>query len=822
MQHRPCNDEQLVMGMKKRIRPYFFGGDIAPSRKKRKLFPEETSRKHNGKAKSKLNFRSAINLTKEEEESAKIGHTCDLCGRFFSAKSFPKQFWVEFERHEGEDWFCHWCRYKANSQVLKGKDYSSTPGSLFQVYWGGDMRWYTCRVVKKDLDSGATTFRHLTAGMEGAMDTLKLSCEAVRWVELSVPRSRAFGKFAIPKVPKKRRDESIHNPYASWKKQYKYNALGLRYLCQLARQMRNCEEYIEPPYYCRTFTMWNANPYYRKGPRQKVKSRVNTISITNMNSRKGELITGSFNVEKSEWRVLVYVFGKYHCEGMSVYLQHNRFLDPQIAYQETEFKCTIVNVQDPLLHHSREFRHQYTAERSVCGFDIFLPLKDLYNGQYLCGKKKDTILLKTEIWCYGKEMVLPPSPPMSNGLPYNAPWQTQSHMSFPLINPALKPPRDLEGVHRVETLEVPGLELCTLTGETIKVKEVRPFENSSSGHPFRTAHDCLSVNEEHSTQKAPSISAQSPSLSDPKGKMNDDSISAKLQSNKSNSGRARHLPEISSSKKLYQPEGNCMKISMSTTRAESSVLETFYNEESRPSIVHSAEEVTNFPTRAEKEVVGLPTESCLQAGLQAQKAKQVIAQEAKEADCKEKQLFSNLNRTRTPPTNSTNALVTKKNYRVWKKLNTCPALKLLTDSTRAASQADRMYHLQATNGTGYKVVAPSYFQKRLGVTGNGFLKESGMRNCLARPVVTDLSRLNPRIDEFAWQLYPTAFRLKTSMVGAANQLVRQKIMKRAADENSRSSFLKVKRGYPYLHSGKTYANSDALRLQKLMAEKYPA
>jgi len=238
---------------------------------------------------------------------------------------------------------------------------------------------------------------------------------------------------------------------------------AMKYFYELGKA-RSRSQCIKPPYYCRTFTMWNANPYYRKGPRQKVKSRVNTISITNMNSRKGELITASFNVEKSEWRVLVYVFGKYQCEGMSVYLQHNRFLDPNIVYQETEFKCTIINVQDPLLQHSREFRHQYTAERSVCGFDIFLPLKDLYNGKYLSGEKKDTIVLQTEIWCYGKEIELPPSPPMSNGLSYSAPWQTQQRINLSFAKPELEPPRDLTGVHKLGKLDIPRLEPCCSAG----------------------------------------------------------------------------------------------------------------------------------------------------------------------------------------------------------------------------------------------------------------------------------------------------------------------------------------------------------------------
>merc|ERR1719319_284591 len=75
----------------------------------------------------------------------------------------------------------------------------------------------------------------------------------------------------------------------------------------------------ERPYYCRTFTLWNANPYYRQGPRSKVKSQVNTINITNVKERKGELATAFFKVGNSEWRVLVYVFGKHQKEGMSIY-----------------------------------------------------------------------------------------------------------------------------------------------------------------------------------------------------------------------------------------------------------------------------------------------------------------------------------------------------------------------------------------------------------------------------------------------------------------------------------------------------------------------
>jgi len=317
------------------------------------------------------------------------------------------------------------------------------------------------------MNTGATTIKHLTAGMNGVVDELQLSCETIRWLESSVLMSEATGKFAIPYEPIYRRHMQNYSPYLNIlnrRENLLSSASAMKYLQELANYSRSRSQCIKPPYYCRTFTMWNANPYYRKGPRQKVKSRVNTISITNMNSRKGELITASFNVEKSEWRVLVYVFGKYQCEGMSVYLQHNRFLDPNIVYQETEFKCTIINVQDPLLQHSREFRHQYTAERSVCGFDIFLPLKDLYNGKYLSGEKKDTIVLQTEIWCYGKEIELPPSPPMSNGLSYTAPWQTQQRINLRLSKPELEPPRDLTGVHKLGKLDIPRLEPCSSTG----------------------------------------------------------------------------------------------------------------------------------------------------------------------------------------------------------------------------------------------------------------------------------------------------------------------------------------------------------------------
>merc|ERR1719336_1233847 len=152
------------------------------------------------------------------------------------------------------------------------------------------------------------------------------------------------------------------------------------------------------PYYCRTYTMWNANPYYRKGPRNRVKCQVNTINISDIYRRKGELATAFFKVGGSQWRILVYVFGKNQSEGMSVYLHHFRRLPSAPGNGvETEFRCTIQHSQDRSKHHARELRHRFTGERPICGFDIFIPLQDLYNCNYLFGAKKDTIVLRTEL-----------------------------------------------------------------------------------------------------------------------------------------------------------------------------------------------------------------------------------------------------------------------------------------------------------------------------------------------------------------------------------------------------------------------------------------
>lgn len=825
MHYLSDGSDPIMMGMKKRTGSYIFGrNNVMAPRKKRKMLSDKTTRKPKRKAKSKRNKKSITNLS-SQEVPAKSGHVCDLCGRFLLPESLPKQFETEFDRLEGEDWFCHYCRLRANSQILKGKDYSSIPGSLLQVFWAGDMRWYTCRVMGKDLNSGITTIKHLTAGLKGVVDHLELSCEAVRWLESSVRQSEATGKFAILDQTQKRPSEQNHNLYRMTlnKTDSIYNVTALRYLHELASYARDRAQCIKPPYYCRTFTMWNANPYYRKGPRQKVKSRVNTISITNMNSRKGELITASFNVQNSEWRVLVYVFGKYQCEGMSVYLQHNRFLDPEIVYQETEFKCTIINVQDPMSHHSREFRHQYTAERSVCGFDIFLPLQDLYNGQYLCGEKKDTIVLQTEIWCYGKEIELPPSPPMSNGLPYSVPWQSQQRVNLQVATPVLEPPRDLSGVHHLRKLDIPALDFCTVKGKDIIVKVVGKSRKSVPLEPLRSmVIDLVSDDEKEVKQQPSCMSLQPKSLSNDKDKkQSTSSNSEQPQSTKELSAGIQRVLETSSSS---NPETVVGKISSSETDGKRSVSQQSLEEEKSSYLEDNLAQVNKIKTCCKKEVIDLPTACSLLLNLSADKPQpKSIAEQTREQECKKQISTPNLSPIQTigiNPVNSSPSLPCRSLRKEFVESKSCfVELKKPNYSSPAAGRADKMHSSRTLDSLAGKVFTPSYLSGRLGAHGKRFFTARGRRDLIFKPTMGHIQYFNGRTDDRTLRGQPQGYQLRPCQLvsNQYNQHSRQTGWKQASELRATNGFFKNNGSRlptpQMMYTGNPYANLDTVRLR---------